>query len=141
MTVNLLRSHDHMLDCISLQTPCLLLDEAKLHRNVARMRGHLGALGVSFRPHLKTAKSIDVARLVMTTPQGPAMVSTLREAEYFAEGGLHDILYGVSIAPDKLPRVAKIRAGGVNLAIILDSIEQADAIVEYVATNRDPDLY
>lgn len=78
-----------------LQTPCLLLDEAKLRRNVAGMQGHLARLGVAFRPHLKTAKSRDVARVAMTSPTGPAMVSTLREAEYFAEGGVTDMIYGV----------------------------------------------
>jgi D-serine deaminase-like pyridoxal phosphate-dependent protein len=40
----------------TLQTPCLLLDEGRLRANVARMKAHLGGLGVAFRPHLKTAK-------------------------------------------------------------------------------------
>jgi hypothetical protein len=58
------------------------------------MRAHLAGLGVAFRPHLKTAKSIEVARMAMATPEGPAIVSTLREAEYFAEGGVRDMIYG-----------------------------------------------
>ncbi|GJD56549.1 alanine racemase [Methylobacterium dankookense] len=111
-----------------LQTPCLLLDAAKVRANVDRMRAHLTGLGVAFRPHLKTAKSLDVARIAMTAPEGPAMVSTLREAEYFAEGGVRDMIYGVGIAPAKLDRVAAIRARGVDLAVILDSLEQADAV-------------
>ena len=45
-----------------IDTPALLLDAAKMARNIARMRTRLAALGVSFRPHLKTCKSIDVAR-------------------------------------------------------------------------------
>ena len=76
----------------TLQTPCLLLDEARLRANVDRMKAHLAGLGVGFRPHLKTAKSLDVARIAMTNPEDPAMVSTLREAEYFAEGGVRDVL-------------------------------------------------
>ena len=48
-----------------LETPCLVLDEAKLEANVARMRAQLDRLGVALRPHLKTAKSIDVARRVL----------------------------------------------------------------------------
>src|SRR4051794_37599245 len=55
----------------ALQTPCLLLDEARVRANVGRMRSHLTHLGVAFRPHLKTAKSLDVARIAMTTPEGP----------------------------------------------------------------------
>jgi D-serine deaminase-like pyridoxal phosphate-dependent protein len=93
----------------ALPTPCLLLNEVRLRANIARMRRHLDRLGVSFRPHLKTAKSLDVARLAMTSPSGPATVSTLREAEYFAEGGVRDILYAVGIEATKIDRVGAIR--------------------------------
>lgn len=121
----------------TLQTPCLLLDEARLRANVARMRKHLAGLGVTFRPHLKTAKSLDVARIAMTSPDGPAMVSTLREAEYFAEGGVRDIVYGVGIAPGKLARVTAIRARSVDIAIILDSMEQAEAVTAHTRATGD----
>jgi len=121
----------------ALQTPCLLLDEVRLHDNVSRMKKHLAGLGVAFRPHLKTAKSLDVARIAMTSPEGPAMVSTLREAEYFAGGGVRDMIYGVGIAPGKLARVSAIRSRGVDLAIILDSVEQADAVVAHVRAAGD----
>jgi len=121
-----------------LQTPCLLLDESRLRANVARMKQHMAALGVAFRPHLKTAKSLDVARIAMASPQGPAMVSTLREAEYFADGGVRDMIYGVGIAPAKLARVSGIRARGVDLAIILDSAEQAEAVAAHIRATDDP---
>jgi len=120
-----------------LQTPCLLLDEAKLRRNVAGMQDHLARLGVAFRPHLKSAKSRDVARVAMTSPSGPAMVSTLREAEYFAEGGVTDMIYGVGIVPAKLGRVTAIRGRGVDLAVILDSIGQAEAVVRHARSSGD----
>jgi D-serine deaminase-like pyridoxal phosphate-dependent protein len=121
----------------ALQTPCLLLDEAKVHTNVIRMKSHLGRLGVAFRPHLKTAKALDVARIAMTSLAGPAMVSTLREAEYFAAGGVRDMIYGVGIAPAKLERVSAIRADGTDLAVILDSLEQAEGIAEHIGKTGD----
>jgi D-serine deaminase-like pyridoxal phosphate-dependent protein len=121
----------------TLQTPCLLLDEGRLRANVARMKAHLAGLAVGFRPHLKTAKSLDVARIAMTSPEGAAMVSTLREAEYFAEGGVRDMVYGVGIAPGKLARVSAIRARSVDLAVILDSIEQAEAVAAHVRDTGD----
>ena len=83
----------------SLPTPSLLLDESRMLRNIARLRTHLDTLGVALRPHLKTAKSVDVARRVLTGGSGPATVSTLKEAEVFAAAGVRDILYAVSIAP------------------------------------------
>ncbi len=114
----------------ALPTPALLLDERRMLVNIARLRERAAALGVGLRPHLKTAKSVDVARRLLTGGTGPATVSTLREAEVFFQAGVQDILYVVGIAPQKLPRVAALRAAGCDLTVILDTIEQADALVE-----------
>ncbi|MDA9402183.1 alanine racemase [Bradyrhizobium sp. CCBAU 45389] len=122
---------------LDLETPCLLLDEQRLRANVARMKAHLAPLGVAFRPHLKTAKSLDVARIAMSSPAGPGTVSTLREAEYFAAGGVRDMIYAVGIAPAKLARVSAIRATGADLAVILDSLEQAGAVAAHAARTGD----
>lgn len=112
----------------ALETPCLVLDADRMDRNIARLRERLAPLGVTLRPHLKTAKSIEVARRVMATPQGPATVSTLKEAEFFAEAGVTDIIYAVGIAPWKLAKVLELRTRGVDLAVILDTVEQAEAV-------------
>jgi D-serine deaminase-like pyridoxal phosphate-dependent protein len=108
-----------------LETPALLLDEARMDRNIERMRSHLRRLGVGFRPHVKTNKCIDVARRLMETPQGPITVSTLLEADYFAAHGVQDILYAVCIAPNKLDHVMALQDKGVRLSLILDSMEAA----------------
>ena len=121
-----------------LETPCLLLDADRLQANIARMRAHLDRMHVILRPHLKTAKSLDVARLAMADPAGPATVSTLREAEHFAEGGVRDMIYAVGIAPQKLDRVGAIRRRwGADLAIILDSLAQAEAVATWSHTARE----
>jgi D-serine deaminase-like pyridoxal phosphate-dependent protein len=112
----------------TLGTPCLVLDADRMERNIARLRGRLDGLGVSLRPHLKTAKSVDVARRVMSSPSGPATVSTLKEAAQFAAAGVRDIIYAVGIAPAKLQQVLELRAAGVDLAVVLDTVEQARAV-------------
>ena len=114
----------------ALETPCLVLDADRMDRNVSRLRSRLDGLGVSLRPHLKTAKSIEVARRFMSSPEGPATVSTLKEAEQFAAAGVRDMIYAVGIAPAKLARVAELRAKGVDLVVILDTVEQAQAVAE-----------
>jgi D-serine deaminase-like pyridoxal phosphate-dependent protein len=113
-----------------LDTPCLLLDQGRLDANVRRLSTRLSGLGVGFRPHLKTAKSVDVARRVMSTAAGPATVSTLKEAEVFARAGVTDMIYAVGIAPSKLDRIMALRRAGVDIAVILDSLEQARAVCE-----------
>lgn len=72
-----------------LQTPSLLLQEERLRANISRLNNHLQKKGVRLRPHCKTCKSIDVARLCLPLSQGPVAVSTLAEAEYFAGAGHH----------------------------------------------------
>ena len=118
----------------TVDTPCLILDESRMQRNIARLRDRLTAAGVGFSPHLKTAKSLEVAKRLITSPHGPATVSTLREAEVFAAGGLTELTYAVGISPDKLGRVQALRQRGVALTILLDSLEQAVA----VAAASDP---
>lgn len=118
----------------ALPTPCLLLDEAKMTRNIDRLAQHARSLGVALRPHLKTAKSVDVARRQLTGSTGPATVSTLAEAEAFFAAGVRDILYGVGIAPQKLDRVLTLRAKGCDLCVILDSVGQAEAVAAAART-------
>src|SRR5262245_23514517 len=90
-----------------LETPALILDRDRLDASLQRMGEKIAALGVTLRPHMKTAKSVDVARRVL--PQGGGItVSTLREAEHFAAHGFKDLFYAVAIVPDKLPRVIKL---------------------------------
>ena len=113
-------------------TPAFVLDKAKLLANIHRAQKRAADLGVAFRPHLKTHKSIDIARLQMTSPEGPATVSTLAEARYFAENGVKDILYAVGIAPQKLAEVDAIRhETGCDLKIILDSAEAAKLVSDF----------
>jgi len=96
--------------------------------NLKRLATRMAALGVALRPHLKTCKSVEVAQCMMPSREGPATVSTLREAEEFAAAGVRDMTYAVGIAPHKLDRVIALRAQGVDLSVILDSVEQAEAV-------------
>ena len=129
-------SGEAVLDLATLPTPALVLDAACMRRNIARMRNRLGALGVGFRPHVKTCKSIEVARELMPHGQGPITVSTLREVEQFFAHGVDDILYAVGIAPGKLDAVSDLRRRGCNLAVILDSVEAAEAVAAHGAQSR-----
>ena len=112
----------------TLGTPCLLLDEARMARNIARMQQTVGRLGVTFRAHAKTAKSIEVVERMAGPPPAPLTVSTLEEAERFAAAGYRDLLYAVGIAPAKLERVIALRHAGVDLTVITDNVEAAGAV-------------
>ena len=114
----------------SLDTPALLLDRAKLDANCRRMRERLHAHGVALRPHVKTAKSVEVAQCALGSATGAITVSTLREAEHFFEHGFRDILYAVGMVPGKVPRVAALMRRGALMTTIVDSVEGARALAE-----------
>lgn len=109
-------------------TPAFVIDDAKLQVNLDFAKEKAARLGVTLRPHLKTHKSIEIARRQMLLPEGPATVSTLAEARYFAENGVKDLIYAVGIAPQKLADVAAIREAGCDLKIILDNVAAAKAV-------------
>ncbi len=116
------------LRCLdALDTPALILDRQRLDANLARMREHVARLGVALRPHMKTAKSAEVARRAL--PQGGGIaVSTLREAEYFFEHGYRDLFYAVGASPQKLERAAALMRRGACLLLAVDQPAAAQAI-------------
>ena len=121
----------HLTD---LETPALLLDRTLLDHNIARMREHLTELQMTLRPHVKTAKSMEVVQRALEKRSGgidePSRitVSTLKEADYFFSNGITDILYAVGIAPNKLDHVAALIGKGADVTILLDSVEAADMV-------------
>ena len=112
----------------ALQTPALLLDKDKLKGNLERLSARAAAQGVVLRPHMKTAKSIDVARLAFPSGPGPITVSTLAEAEYFAGHGFTDMTYAVGLSPQAAERAMTLCRTGVDLKLLLDSVEQAGVL-------------
>lgn len=122
------------MNLAELETPALVLDRSRLERNLERMRGHLQRLGVNLRPHVKTAKCVEVVRRALQGQGGGITVSTLKEAEQFFAQGISDILYAVGIAPNKLDHVAALRRRGADIMIILDNVAAAQMVAARSAT-------
>ncbi|MFF7122123.1 alanine racemase [Streptomyces sp. NPDC008240] len=118
----------HARNLADPDTPFAVVDVHRTRRNIARLARHADRLGVTLRPHVKTAKSLDVAALLHDGTPGPVTVSTLAEAEAFAGAGYTDITYAVGIDPHKLTRVIALLRRGVTLRVLLDSTEQATAV-------------
>ena len=114
----------------TLATPALVLDTSRLDRNLARLRTRMAERGVTLRPHMKTAKSIDVARRAFPNGPGPITISTLAEAEYFAGYGYRDMTYAVGISRHTAERAMRLREAGVDIKMLLDTMEQAAILGE-----------
>jgi len=102
-----------------------------MQRNINRMQMRMNDLGVRFRPHVKTAKSAEIARAQRAAGSQGITVSTLAEAEYFFAHGFADILYAVGMSSSKLPRALDLMRRGCALKIITDNKGSADAIVKF----------
>src|ERR1700751_5824114 len=111
-----------------LETPALILDLAVLARNCAAMAERAKRHGVRLSPHIKTAKSAEVAAIATRGQFGGLTVSTVAEAAYFAGHQFRDLTYGVGIAPDKIPALATIQAKHATVVnITLANVETATA--------------
>ena len=104
-----------------LTTPALIVDYSRLRANTERMSARAAAAKVRLRPHLKTAKSVDVAVLATAGHDGGITVSTLAEAAYFHEHGYGDITYAVCLVPSKLAELARLLARGARISALTDN--------------------
>ncbi|MFC4273625.1 DSD1 family PLP-dependent enzyme [Achromobacter aloeverae] len=115
----------------TLDTPAAVIELPRMMRNIARMQDRMDALGVAFRPHVKTTKCAAVVQAQRDAGARGITVSTLKEAEQFFAGGVVDILYAVGIAPHRLPHALELRRRGCDLTIITDSVASAREIVAF----------
>lgn len=115
-----------------------LVELNRLARNIEHMQAVVDGLGVALRPHVKTAKCVEVARRQSRAKTQGITVSTLREADEFFGAGFDDILYAVGLAPNKIAHVLALRRRGCRLKVIVDSVEVATALVEAGKAASEP---
>ena len=106
-----------------LNTPALVLDIERARRNAERMSARVRRLGARLRPHVKTHKCAEVARLQTENSEAALTVSTLAEARFFAGRGFTDLTYAVPIEPGKFADAVELARRGVRLALITDDPE------------------
>lgn len=116
-----------------LPTPAFLVDRERVANNCERMRKTATEWGVTLRPHVKTHKTIEGARMQLGAPSGPITVSTLAEAEFFASAGFSDITWAVPVAPAKIDRAIRIGKEIERLSLVID---HAGMVPELEAAGR-----
>ena len=121
---------------IDVSTPAAVVDLARMEANIARMQSQMDRLGVRFRPHVKTAKSLPVAQRQLAAGASGITVSTLKEAEQFFAAGMTDILYAVGVAPNKFPAALALRRQGCDLKLLTDSLDIARALDAFGREHR-----
>lgn len=108
------------MDIEGLPTPSLILDAGRMRRNAERMARRVAGLGSRLRPHVKTHKCVEVARVQTEGHFGGITVSTLEEARAFADGGFVDVTYAVPIEPGKFAAAIALARRLERLALVTD---------------------
>lgn len=110
-----------------LGTPGLLLDLDVLEANLARMAARARALHVALRPHIKTHKCIEIAERQRAHGAVGLTVSTLYEAQVFADHGFTDLTWAFPVILNRISDAAAL-AGRITLRLVVDSDEAVTAL-------------
>jgi D-serine deaminase-like pyridoxal phosphate-dependent protein len=108
----------------SLRTPCVLVDQLRLERNIERMQSGADARGIRLRPHAKTHKSPDLAKIQIARGAVGICCAKLGEAEVFAAAGVQDIRLPYPLHPSNSDRVLAL-LDRTRLSFIVDHLDVA----------------
>lgn len=127
----------------TIDTPVIVVDEDLLHQNIAEMQAFASSVGVGMRPHIKTHKTPQIARLQLAAGAVGITCAKLGEAEVMvAEGGAEDVLLAYPIVGEaKMRRLLAVMERA-HVTVAVDTREAAAMLSEVmVANDRVLDLY
>jgi D-threonine aldolase len=102
-------------------TPALLVNLDVLDANIAAAARLFGGTDIRLRPHVKTHRCPELARLQLTAVTNGVACATVAEAALMISAGIRDVLIANEIvAPSQLVRVAQL-ARIARLAVVVDS--------------------
>lgn len=105
-----------------LDTPCLVVDEEGLRRNIQAMQAHMAAFGKQLRPHAKTHKCSHIARMQIQAGCIGICVAKVSEAEVLVKNGLHDVLITSPVVTDyKIERLMECLSLAPQLMVVIDN--------------------
>ncbi len=107
------------MNLTDIPTPAVLVDAARLQRNLSNMQAAANARGLHLRPHAKTHKSPEIARMQIERGAIGICCAKLGEAEVFADAGINDIRLPYPLNPVNAERVFAL-SDRITLSFIVD---------------------
>ena len=107
-----------------LPTPQVLIDQARLQRNIDRVQQLASNAGVSLRPHAKTHKSPTVAKWQIDRGAVGVCCAKVGEAEVFVAAGIANIRLPYPVSPSNADRILAL-ADRAAISIIVDHLDVA----------------
>jgi D-serine deaminase-like pyridoxal phosphate-dependent protein len=112
------------MNAFDLDTPAVYIDLDVMERNIRTMQERCRAWGVGLRPHAKTHKIPEIARLQLAAGAVGITVAKIGEAEVLPGD---DVLIAYPIMADKLPRLRALHTRR-RVTVVVDSVEAAQAL-------------
>jgi D-serine deaminase-like pyridoxal phosphate-dependent protein len=111
-----------------LETPVLLVDQEKLLANLKEMQEMASKAGVDLRPHTKTHKCPEIAKLQLHEGASGICVQKLGEAQVMVDAGIKDIFITNEIVePTKIERLVALQENA-SVKVAIDSLANAKTI-------------
>lgn len=125
--------HKHLIgqqgSRLGLNTPVLVVDRDALQRNVETMAAFTRGNGMALRPHAKTHKSVEIAKLQLAAGAVGVCCAKMGEAEALAEGGIQNILItSPVVTPQAIERLVKLNGKIGQLRVVADNPDNVDAL-------------
>ena len=116
---------------MEIDTPAVIVDSDKLQRNISAMAQFARKHGVKLRPHIKTHKMVEIAKVQLEAGAVGIATAKIGEAEVMADHGITDILVAYPIiGEEKLHRLKKLKERA-TVATVVDSVEQAEVLSRF----------
>lgn len=113
-----------------LSTPYVRIDQHKLERNIARMQQWARENGQVLRPHIKTHRSVEIAKMQLAAGAVGITCSKLGEAEVMSAAGIRDILIAYSlVGNDKMLRLRHLMERA-RVTVTCDNLTSAQQLNE-----------
>jgi D-serine deaminase-like pyridoxal phosphate-dependent protein len=120
------------------ETPCLMVDDAVLDRNLRRYQSYCDEHGLRFRPHVKTHKMREIATRQLSLGAAGLACQKLAEAEILLEDESVDVMIASNIVGHaKLERLARL-ASRARISVTVDSEIVARGLADAAGTNESP---
>jgi 3-hydroxy-D-aspartate aldolase len=105
-----------------IPTPALLVDLDRLERNIRKMAAHVKAAGKKLRPHAKTHKCPEIARLQIAAGAVGVCVAKVGEADVMAAAGIRNLLITTEVVgPEKIGRLLKVLERQAETLVVVDN--------------------
>ncbi|MBI1354597.1 MAG: DSD1 family PLP-dependent enzyme [Acidobacteria bacterium] len=114
-----------------LPTPSLLLDLDSLEFNINRAADHAKKYGIDLRPHAKTHKTPEIAKLQIAAGAVGVSCATIREAEVLTDAGVGGLLITSElVGPNKIARLLRLARRAPDVMAVVDNPIHAEQLSE-----------